>query len=253
MPREPLRLTPEVKLALYGDGPWMDEPDELLFEGAGLPCCALRNPEMGFWCGYVGLPRSHPLHGLHYDDPMVDVYVHGGVTFAGERAQLRAWRGGQDDGWWFGFDCGHSQDLIPGQNRWMAGVADSPDPGLRAIHAQLEELKASAPASMRRFFHDEYKRIQYVQRECHDLAKQLLAAAGLYPNSHTFCRGCKSYRALLLVDVKQGPTWLCGRCRTQLKEEERLRYRFEMREWAQKRIRRDMARNTLAGGADGTQ
>jgi hypothetical protein len=96
-------------------------------------------------CGYVGVPKGHPLHGLDYDQHIPDleryaatarlgqkspilaltagvnapagqtirasldtiVDVHGGITYAG---------GGkgkypvESDLWWFGYDCAHSGD-----------------------------------------------------------------------------------------------------------------------------------------------
>jgi hypothetical protein len=89
----------------------------------------------GHHCGYVGIPKDHPLHGKDYSEPCdclvfpeseevgkrgvipficsdgsatpdVVFDVHGGITFAG---------GGdypvQSDGlWWFGYDCAHAGD-----------------------------------------------------------------------------------------------------------------------------------------------
>src|SRR5438477_3224946 len=63
----------------WGPGPWQDEPDRVDFEHAGLPCLAHRGPS-GQWCGYVGLPPTHPAYGQHYDQ--VDVDAHGGLTYS---------------------------------------------------------------------------------------------------------------------------------------------------------------------------
>src|SRR5215831_16238351 len=68
----------------WGPGPWDQEPDKCQWidEATGLDCMALRN-RMGAWCGYVGIPPEHPLHGLDYDDVGTwDFEVHGGLTFA---------------------------------------------------------------------------------------------------------------------------------------------------------------------------
>ena len=71
----------------WGTGPWDAEKDKYQFadEASGLPCLLVRGP-LGAWCGYVGVPAAHPLHGVHYDS----VYelckwddVHGGLTFSG--------------------------------------------------------------------------------------------------------------------------------------------------------------------------
>lgn len=52
--------------ALWGDGPWQQEPDRLEFEHAGLPCILNRAPVTGAWCGYVGVPPGHKLYGIWY-------------------------------------------------------------------------------------------------------------------------------------------------------------------------------------------
>ena len=72
------------------------------FSHAGFECMTRRSP-VGIPCGYVGLPRSHPYHGKHYND-IQDIEVHGGLTFSDywERA---------DGLWWLGFDAGHAWDI----------------------------------------------------------------------------------------------------------------------------------------------
>lgn len=104
-----------VDKSKWGDGEWMKEPDRLDWEHEGMTCMALRHPLSGHWCGYVGVPPSHPWHGKDYND--CNVEVHGGLTYGaackgnvchtpkpGEPAHL----------WWLGFDCAHSGDLSPG-------------------------------------------------------------------------------------------------------------------------------------------
>jgi hypothetical protein len=59
--------------------------------------------QMGHRCGYVGVPKDHPLFGKDYGD--VDADVHGGLTYAGHgdypvESNLH----------WFGFDCAHYMD-----------------------------------------------------------------------------------------------------------------------------------------------
>lgn len=104
-------------------GPWDDEIDKRQWvdPASGLPCMILRaRKELGHWCGYVGVPPTHPLHGKDYDS--VDVDVHGGLTFAagcsgGDPSTSICHvvePGEPDDAWWFGFDCAHYMDLLPG-------------------------------------------------------------------------------------------------------------------------------------------
>jgi len=104
-------------------GPWDAEPDKAVWvdEATGLDCMIVRGPT-GALCGYVGVPPEHPLHGTDYDDaPNFD--VHGGLTYARECSPSDdpsrgichiPQQGRPDDIWWFGFDCGHYQDVMPG-------------------------------------------------------------------------------------------------------------------------------------------
>jgi len=55
----------------------------------------------GYGNGYVTVPKNHPYYGLdEFDDRVMDLEVHGGVTFAAET----------EDGWTFGFDTLHYGD-----------------------------------------------------------------------------------------------------------------------------------------------
>jgi hypothetical protein len=49
----------------WARGPWDTEPDRLEFEAEGFPCLMVRN-KSGAWCGYVGVPPTHPWHGTWY-------------------------------------------------------------------------------------------------------------------------------------------------------------------------------------------
>ena len=104
--------TREEKLALWGEGPWVDEPDRVEFRHAGLPCLITRHPDLGTLCGYVAVPPSHPWHGK--GNP--PVRVHGGCNYANECAHRICHvpePGEPANVWWFGFDCGHAFDLAP--------------------------------------------------------------------------------------------------------------------------------------------
>lgn len=115
------------------------EPDVWSSEAHGLELYAQRNYQKA-WCGYVRIPRSHPLFDKGYDskwtgdftDTLCDklspitqflvacqpdlttrsldalLNVHGSVTFAGKPF----WKDNPLE-WWLGFDCSHSKDLTP--------------------------------------------------------------------------------------------------------------------------------------------
>jgi hypothetical protein len=130
-------------------GPWDGEPNRMDWRHAGLPCFALRN-RLGVWCGYVGVPRGHALFGLTYDE--VDVRVHGGLTYA-SRCEAPICHvpqpGESDEIWWFGFDCAHGGDLIP---------------GMQAVMGNLQAFRG-----------DIYRDLAYVKAETDQLADQLKA------------------------------------------------------------------------------
>lgn len=145
----------------WGDGPWKAEPDRVEWRkpGSPLPRLVLRN-RLGAWCGYVGLPPGHPLHGRkawgtggeeeQKDDRLDRLEVHCGVTYANECAghicHVPA-EGEPDHVWWIGFDCGHSGDLTPGLPFRMGDRGDSYRDlefvvtETEGLAAQLEEVK----------------------------------------------------------------------------------------------------------------
>ena len=115
-------MTPEKIAAFKVDrtgweaGPWDDEPDRVDFHHAGFACLALRNMTSGHWCGYVGVPSSHPDYKRDYNDLNVD--CHGDLTYGsacdGEHICHVPQPGEPDDLFWFGFDCHHCWDIAPG-------------------------------------------------------------------------------------------------------------------------------------------
>lgn len=149
-----------IDKAGWGNGPWNDEPDKKQWqdEATGLPCLIVRNEHLGFLCGYVGVSRSHPLHGKSYDDDAArDLEVHGGLTFASkcmpERQEdhgicHKVEPGEDDDVWWLGFDMGHVRDLAPSSSYgYKLEVGDR----------------------------DTYRDFAYVANQCAKLAQQLAA------------------------------------------------------------------------------
>lgn len=133
-------------------GQWNDEPDKVQWQDqeTRLPCLAKRNP-MGAWCGYVGIAKDHPLFEQNYGN-CDDLNVHGGLTFSDFCVQDDKEHGichvpdeGEPDHvWWFGFDCGHSFDLMPILLKRREAFAD-----------------------------ETYKTLDYVRTECARLAHQL--------------------------------------------------------------------------------
>lgn len=112
---------------------------------SGLRCVAIAG-DSGHRCGYVGLPKSHPLYGVSYgayspaldalwatakegpvgDRGIIPIFcallneadevqptpelvfdVHGSITYASSEAGYPV---EHDDLWWYGFDCAHAGD-----------------------------------------------------------------------------------------------------------------------------------------------
>lgn len=146
----------------------------------GLPVRGHRHRFAYNWCGYVGVPRSHPLYGHQFGDavphpagfmdrtlainevgvigllhalvthrtwgdgyaPISLIFTaHGGVTFSDAFS-------GDPEHWYFGFDCGHAGDLQPGM----------------IVHAFDREWMLRTKV---------YRTMEYVQGECLHLAEQL--------------------------------------------------------------------------------
>jgi hypothetical protein len=146
-------MTREEKLAEFGEGPWLEEPDREEFRAQGLPCIIRRHKELGFLCGYVAVPPGHPLHGMDCQAAyaLARLRAHGdAVTYAQPCADdiCHVPRPGEpDDVWWFGFHCGYGWDCIPQHGPWLGR-----EPRL-----------------------EEYRDLAYVRSECEALALQLAA------------------------------------------------------------------------------
>lgn len=121
-------------------GEWDTEPDrvEWFDKATGMPCPIVRNP-MGALCGYVGVPEEHPHFGKGYDN--VDYRAHGGLTYA-DACQVggAVCHAGDDKRWWFGFDCAHHGDEIPGMLDYGHQSYDEWYKNLGYVRSQVEEL-----------------------------------------------------------------------------------------------------------------
>jgi len=137
----------------WGDGPWANEPDRAEWEHNGLPCITHRGGN-GAWCGYVGVPPTHPLHGKRYGE--VDLEVHGGLTYSdachGHICHTPK-PGEGDDVWWFGFDCAHAFDLCPTIDAKMRdyifhGIPEGHYWTLEEVRAEVNQLADQLAALM---------------------------------------------------------------------------------------------------------
>lgn len=116
-------MSAEERLSRYGEGPWLDEPDMVLFRIEQWHCALWRAVDLGSWAGYLGLPPGNPLHGSKINK-LSFLSVHRGITYADYiQTQVdepssfldsfyRSW-------WWIGFDAAGSFDLVPGVDNVM--------------------------------------------------------------------------------------------------------------------------------------
>ena len=134
-------------------------------------------------CGYVGIPKNHPLHGADYSKPtakLKDMWekvkngpigkrgvislvaasletdenekltpslifnVHGGITYSGGKDYPVPNKNGL---WWFGFDCGHSGDgYMEGSYRsWTSGSVRTVEYVMAECESLAEQLKEIVP------------------------------------------------------------------------------------------------------------
>jgi hypothetical protein len=183
--------------------PWESEPDSLDFEAEGLPC-KMRRGGYDAWCGYVGIGSEHPLYGLPTNHPLklpsswfdgrkldqglgpmdlfihmlgaksmddscpisIAFHVHGGVDYADDHVPHQE----PDGRWWFGFDCGHAGDYLPGLDMrgFMTEMIDS-------MPEHVRDTMRGIMAKQTNVYRDQ----QYVVSECQSLAAQLNAVVGV--------------------------------------------------------------------------
>jgi hypothetical protein len=151
-------IDPDQGRTITAPGPWQTEPSKMQWVDAAtsLPCLIVRGP-LGQLCGYAGVYPGHPWHGRHYE--AVDADVHGGLTFSDKCQPTKDHSRGichipepgtSDNVWWFGFDCAHLCDVVPGmiglsirerergKYRDVGYVANE----VRSLAAQLRDVSA---------------------------------------------------------------------------------------------------------------
>lgn len=140
----------------------VDRPKDVLASGnhSGHEWMVVHNG-MGYRCGYVKVCPGHPWHGKDYGD--IEADVHGGLTFA--EADKPCGKGGEDDGYWIGFDCWHSGDAKDLALLSEDARNESFDREFYQSHPQYADLK------------DYYvvRDQEYVEAECRSLCDQAAA------------------------------------------------------------------------------
>jgi hypothetical protein len=170
--RDLARFEAEMEKAkpVWARGEWDEEPDRVEWADpkTGLPCLIVRGP-LGALCGYVGVPKDHPLYRVK-KEALPDLQVHGGVNYAKACSFVICHAKRNDPRWWIGFDCGHSRDLVPGFEPLMRRVDERME---NLAGERLREVLGSDTCD--RLFGRHYCSVAYVQAECTGLAAQLAA------------------------------------------------------------------------------
>lgn len=144
----------DEKLKKFGYGELVEEADEASFTYKGLRCLIERimvaeNEEFcfgGHLCGYVRLPDNHPWIDIDIID--VNTNVYGGITFSDEN----------EDGYWVGFDCAHSMDIVPSMQL---------DKAIKKLRQKYPKFHLPNP---------NYKNIKFVEEECKKLVDEIRKA-----------------------------------------------------------------------------
>lgn len=148
---------------------FFNEPDYWTGQHEGYALLAQRNFQKA-WCGYVGIPLTHPHAKLSYGDRVpvktrnilienqspisimieamaeddgklsIDMLYNcpGGITWAAEKEPFDNIKGPL---WWFGFDCLHYNDLSPHQV--FQNAVEGRSHWLQATYRNLEFVKAA--------------------------------------------------------------------------------------------------------------
>lgn len=148
----------KFKLKHFGEGEWVNEPDEFSFEYLGVKCnvkrIIIREPceeEVyfgGHFCGYVEIPYNHPYHHKKYED--MDIECHGSLTY-----------GEVHVGHWIGFDCAHAGDIVPSMKKLREGYS-------KRIFPIPEEFKDCA------LFNPVYRNLEFCIQQCQSIVTQLM-------------------------------------------------------------------------------
>jgi len=151
----------EFKLKHFGYGDWLDEPDYVEFDYKGIRCLILRicarEPYAkeeayfgGHLCGYIFLPKDHPLYGK--DMMEMDLECPCGVTCAEK----------SEEGYMVGFDCAHSGDLVPSTVQLRKRF---PIPEIFPIPENMKDHP---------WFNPVYRDMSYCVKHCKSMLRQAL-------------------------------------------------------------------------------
>lgn len=152
---EPMTREQLMKL-LLPSRPWEGEPNNVRFRCLGFHCEIKRHPTLLHLCGYINIPKSHPLYDCTDEESGEDelgnyLHVYGGITFEDKTSRFRR----------IGFDCAHAGDFVPGTFMVLAWMhmEDTGEVDLEKLHVTQNP--------------EEYKTVKWVADQLSSLAMQL--------------------------------------------------------------------------------
>lgn len=135
---------------------------EELFDYKGHKCACVFNAG-GFRCGYVAVDDTHPYYKMDYtDDGPNEIMCHWGLTYSGNGKHFYE---GDDNLWWFGFDCGHCEDGTEFDTAMKYGLISSVEYNI-GIEMQ-EALSMDENVTV--------KTKEFVEENCKMIVEQLIA------------------------------------------------------------------------------
>lgn len=135
---------------------------EEMFEYKGYKCACVFNAG-GFRCGYVAVDESHPYYKKNYDldEGPENIMCHWGLTYSGDGKHFYD---GDDNLWWFGFDCGHCEDGVDYDTAMKYGLISEKE---YAIGMNYQDLISFDGITV--------KDKEFVKENCKMIIEQLIA------------------------------------------------------------------------------
>ena len=109
---------------------------------------------LGHRCGYVGVPKEHPMYGLDYEKYTDEIDCHGGLTYSGFLGEENK------EYWYFGFDCAHFGDGIDIESLKKYGFQNEIDNLLR-LKTTWYSLQIP------------FKTQKFCEEQCHSIVEQI--------------------------------------------------------------------------------
>jgi len=130
--------------------------------------------DMGFRCGYVKVPESHPFYKKDCSEKIIyNLDVHGGITFSSHTIGDEC----LSDGYWLGFDCIHISTDIPDRDEMSPEVLKSSgrfSESIRELDKILDSILPSYDKPERKIRND-----RFVESHCRNLCDQLASVQNL--------------------------------------------------------------------------